>query len=60
LVVAPERPHQDKLFHVRFIERRKGKVAVEREEGEERERERGRGTPLIYLDGDVVIGKGGR
>jgi hypothetical protein len=31
--VAPERPHQAKQFHVRFIEREEGKVAAEREGG---------------------------
>ena len=32
---APERPHQAKQFHVRFIERGKGKVVVERGGGRE-------------------------
>ena len=40
---ASEGPHQAKQFHMRFIEREKGKVAAEREggkkEGEEAERE---------------------
>ena len=36
--VAPERPHQAKQFHVRFIGREGGKVVAEREEGK-RERD---------------------
>ena len=58
---ASERPHQVKQFHMRFIEREKGKVASEREWGKrERERERyGRGL-FLYMDGDMVTGKDGR
>jgi hypothetical protein len=53
--VAPERPHQAKQFHLRFI---KG-------EGHGgREKRRGgrefRGVFLLYMDGDVATGKGGR
>ena len=44
--MARERPHQAKQFHVRFIERGKGKVVVERERGEERE---GEGGAFLYI-----------
>jgi hypothetical protein len=40
---------------VRFIERKRGKVVAER--GGEGEKERSRG--LLYMDGDIVIAKGG-
>ena len=55
---ASERPHQVKQCHVRFIEREKGKVVAEREVGRESERDQ-RGLSL-YMNGDVVTGKGGR
>ena len=58
LVVAPERPHQAKLFHVRFIKREKGKVVVERGGlGEKSEKSEG---PPLYMDRDIATGKGGR
>jgi hypothetical protein len=50
---APEKPHQAKQFHVRFIGREKGKVVVKKK-GEERVRSEG------YMDSDVTTGKGGR
>jgi hypothetical protein len=34
--VVPERPHQDKQFHLKFIEREKDKVAAERKEGKKK------------------------
>ena len=43
---------------MRFIEREKGKVVAEREVGRESERDQ-RGLSL-YMNGDVVTGKGGR
>ena len=59
--VAPERPHQAKQFHVRFIEREEGKVAAEREGGK-REKQRDQRGRSLYMDGDIVTGKdkGGR
>jgi hypothetical protein len=48
---------------VRFIEREKGKVAVEREGGGregERERSRDQRGLSLYMHGDIVTGKGGR
>ena len=53
---ASEGPHQAKQFHVKFIERKRGKV-VEREGEGEKERSRGF---YLYMDGDIVIAKGGR
>jgi hypothetical protein len=44
--VAPERPHQTKQFHLRFIEREKGKVAAEREGGKKEGDQRG--LPFKY------------
>jgi hypothetical protein len=47
LQAIPERLHQAKQFHVRFIEKDKGKVVTEREKVE-RERERSAGSSCIY------------
>jgi hypothetical protein len=45
---------------MRFIEREKGKMAVEMGRWRERDRDRDqRGLPL-YMDSDIAIGKGGR
>ena len=44
---ASRGPHQAKQFHVRFIEKDKGKVVTEREKVE-RERERSAGSSCIY------------
>ena len=56
---APERPHQAKQFHVRFIERGKGQGGNGKRRGVT-ERERERSSSYIYMDGNMVTGKLGR
>ena len=53
---APKRPHQAKEFHVRFLEKEKGKVEREGRE----ERERSEGPSFLLMEGDKATGKGGR
>jgi hypothetical protein len=58
--VASEGPHQAKQFHVRFIGREGGKVAMEREGGKKRKREIGGGGISLYMGDEVITGKCGR
>lgn len=55
--MTPEKPHHTQQFHVRLLEREKGKMVAEREVGKEREIKE---FILLYMDNDIAIGKGER